>query len=217
MLTRRNEVGALEALVLPCFGHLPRTIFAPPPVPWDRGPSNCLNLPRLFDGPFCRPRADSRNRRKSGPTGGGPSPGLDLKLGGSGAVGTPGRVTCPHLGPRSPTPGPESHPLPPVPRPHCRYRRAFLPGRPNAGLGTGVLGLRGWVRAARPAPTSPQDFHFLPRPPGEVYGLSAAERRDSWAPHLAAAPTAPARGLGGSRGPILLVRGALEPESVHRP
>lgn len=92
-------------------------------------------------------------------------------------MGTPGRVTCRPLGPRSPAPGQESHPVPPVPRPHSQYRHASFPGRPNSGLGADILGLRGWVTAAWPAPTSAQNFPFQPRPPGEVYGLSVAERR----------------------------------------
>lgn len=132
-------------------------------------PKEFSHLPRLFDGSHL---SATGRRNGLGPKGQGPSLALDVTLGGGSAVGIPGASD---LSARSPTLGPESTPCPPRTVPNCQYRHFPFRGRPNAGLAADLLGLS-------QAPTSRPDFRFQTRPPGEVYGLSAAERRDSWAP-----------------------------------
>ncbi|CAK7307887.1 hypothetical protein VULLAG_LOCUS13596 [Vulpes lagopus] len=87
------------------------------------------------------------------------------------------------------------------------------PGPDDEAGGDGAVGARGHLStlgASNPtphrgraggidAPGSPR-VGMQPRSPGEVYGLGAAERRDSWAPHLAAAPGRTGPRPAGARG-----------------
>lgn len=96
----------------------------------------------------------------------------------------------------------------------ARDRSALRATQPGAGLviphgprrarfQTSSRELR--VCSARPPPA--WTFVFS-RSPGGVSGLSSAESRDSWAPYMAVATAAQARGLGRAGGPTVLARGS---------
>lgn len=96
----------------------------------------------------------------------------------------------------------------------ARDRSALRATQPCAGLGIPHVPV---ARDSKPPVEScgfarlvllPPGLSFSAAPSGGVSGLSSAESRDSWAPYMAVATAAPARGLGRAGGPIVLARGS---------